>query len=409
MSKRVVITGMGIWSCLGTNIETVKQSLYEGKSGIGLQPERLEYGYRSGLTGIVETPIITKQMLDRHTRAGMSEEAQYAYMASRQAFEQAHITDEYLRENEVGCIFGNDSSAKPVIESSKIMDEKHDSAMLGYGLIFQSMNSTVNMNLSTIFRLRGVNFTISAACASGSHSIGLGYMLIRQGLQEMVLCGGAQETNYYSMASFDALGAFSIRMNEPTKASRPFDKNRDGLIPSGGAAALVLEDYDHAVARGATILAEVVGYGFSSNGGGISEPSDNGSVIAMSRAMKDAGVDLDEIDYINAHATSTLQGDMYEAIALDRLFHGQRALISSTKSMTGHECWMSGASEIVYSIIMMQNNFVAPNINFENPDEYSEKINITAKTVETEVNTVLSNSFGFGGTNSALVIRKLIL
>ena len=407
MARRVVITGMGIWSCLGTDIETVKQSLFEGKSGIGLQPERLEYGYRSGLTGIVETPVITKQMLDRHTRAGMSEEAQYAYMASRQAFAQAHIDDQYLRENEVGCIFGNDSSAKPVIESSQIMDEKHDSAMLGYGLIFQSMNSTVNMNLSTIFHLRGVNFTISAACASGSHSIGLGYMLIRQGLQEMVLCGGAQESNYYSMASFYALGAFSIRMDEPTKASRPFDKDRDGLIPSGGAAALVLEDYDHAVARGATILAEVVGYGFSSNGGGISEPSDNGSVIAMTRAIKDAGIELDDIDYINAHATSTQQGDMYEAIALGKLFNGQRALISSTKSMTGHECWMAGASEIVYSIIMMQNNFVAPNINFENPDEYSEKLNLTAKTVETEVNTVLSNSFGFGGTNSALVIKKL--
>ena len=407
MARRVVITGMGIWSCLGTDIETVRQSLFEGKSGIGLQPERLEYGYRSGLTGIVETPVITKQMIDRHTRAGMSEEAQYAYMASRQAFVQAQISDEYLRENEVGCIFGNDSSAKPVIESSKIMDEKHDSAMLGYGLIFQSMNSTVNMNLSTIFHLRGVNFTISAACASGSHSIGLGYMLIKQGFQDMVLCGGAQETNYYSMASFDALGAFSIRMEEPAKASRPFDKDRDGLIPSGGAAALVLEDYDHAIARGAIILAEVVGYGFSSNGGGISEPSDNGSVIAMSRAIKDAGVELDDIDYINAHATSTLQGDMYEAIALDRLFHGQRALISSTKSMTGHECWMAGASEIVYSITMMQNNFVAPNINFENPDEYSEKINLTAKTVETEVNTVLSNSFGFGGTNSALVIKKI--
>ena len=264
MERRVVITGMGIWSCLGTDIETVRQSLYEGKSGIGLQQERLEYGYRSGLTGIVETPVITKQMLDRHTRAGMSEEAQYAYMASRQAFEQAQISDTYLREHEVGCIFGNDSSAKPVIESSKIMDEKHDSAMLGYGLIFQSMNSTVNMNLSTIFHLRGVNFTISAACASGSHSIGLGYMLIKQGLQDMILCGGAQETNYYSMASFDALGAFSVRMDDPTKASRPFDKDRDGLIPSGGAAALVLEDYDHAVARGATILAEIVGYGFSS-------------------------------------------------------------------------------------------------------------------------------------------------
>jgi len=405
--RRVVITGMGIWSCLGTNIETVKQSLYEGKSGIGLCPERLEYGYRSGLSGIVEEPVITKQMIDRHTRAGMSEEARYAYMASRQAFEQAAVTDEYLRENEVGCIFGNDSSAKPVIESSKIMDEKHDSAMLGYGLIFQSMNSTVNMNLSTIFHLRGVNFTISAACASGSHSIGLGYMLIKQGLQDMVLCGGAQETNYYSMASFDALGAFSIRMDEPTKASRPFDRDRDGLIPSGGAAALVLEDYDHAIARGATILAEVVGYGFSSNGGGISQPSDDGSVIAMNRAMQDAGVTPDDIDYINAHATSTPQGDMYEAIALNRLFKGKRAMISSTKSMTGHECWMAGASEIVYSIIMMQNNFVAPNINFENPDEHSVHLNLVTKTTPAELKTVLSNSFGFGGTNSALVIKKI--
>ena len=219
MERRVVITGMGIWSCLGTDLDTVKESLYAGKSGIGIQPERLEYGYRSALTGIVEEPVITKQMLDRHTRAGMSEEAKYAYMASVQAFQQAEISDEYLRENEVGCIFGNDSSAKPVIEAAKIMDEKHDSAMLGYGIIFQSMNSTVNMNLSTIFHLRGINFTVSSACASGSHSIGLGYMMIKQGLQEMVLCGGAQETNYYSMASFDALSAsLSAWTNLPRQA-----------------------------------------------------------------------------------------------------------------------------------------------------------------------------------------------
>lgn len=406
MNRRVVITGMGIWSCLGTDLETVKQSLYEGKSGIGLQSERLEYGYRSALTGIVEEPVITKKMLDRHTRAGMPEEARYAYMSSLQAFEQANISDEYLRENEVGCIFGNDSSAKPVIEASKIMDEKHDSAMLGYGLIFQSMNSTVNMNLSTIFHLRGVNFTISAACASGSHSIGLGYMLIKQGMQDVVLCGGAQETNFYSMASFDALGAFSVRMDEPTKASRPFDRDRDGLVPSGGAAALVLEDYEHAKARGANILAEVIGYGFSSNGGGISQPSDEGSVVAMTRALDMSGVKAEDIDYINAHATSTHQGDMYEAMALNRMFGGKHALISSTKSMTGHECWMAGASEAVYSILMMQNDFVAPNINFENPDEYSEKLNLAITTVETELNLVLSNSFGFGGTNSALVLKK---
>jgi beta-ketoacyl-acyl-carrier-protein synthase II len=406
MNRRVVITGMGIWSCLGTDLETVKQSLYEGKSGIGMQSERLEYGYRSALTGIVEEPVITKKMLDRHTRAGMPEEARYAYMSSLQAFEQANITDEYLRENEIGCIFGNDSSAKPVIEASKIMDEKHDSAMLGYGLIFQSMNSTVNMNLSTIFHLRGVNFTISAACASGSHSIGLGYMLIKQGMQDVVLCGGAQETNFYSMASFDALGAFSVRMDEPTKASRPFDRDRDGLVPSGGAASLVLEDYEHAKARGANILAEVIGYGFSSNGGGISQPSDEGSVVAMTRALDMSGVKAEDIDYINAHATSTHQGDMYEAMALNRMFGGKHALISSTKSMTGHECWMAGASEAVYSILMMQNDFIAPNINFEHPDEYSEKLNLAITTVETELNLVLSNSFGFGGTNSALVLKK---
>ena len=398
---------MGIWSCLGTTIEEVKNSLYEGKSGIGLEKERLEYGYQSCLTGIVEQPKL-KGLIDRHMRRGFSEEAEYAYMASRQAFEMAEISDEYLLQNEVGCIFGNDSSAKPVIESAKIMEEKRDTELLGQNFIFQAMNSTVNMNMSTVFHLRGVNFSVSAACASGSHSIGLAYMLIKQGLQDTVLCGGAQEVNYYSMASFDALGAFSKRMDEPTKASRPFERDRDGLIPSGGAAALVLEDYDHAVARGAKIIAEVVGYGFSSNGTAvISQPSDEGSVIAMSRALKDAGVDVKDVDYINAHATSTRQGDMFEAIALDRMFRGQHALISSTKGMTGHECWMAGASEIVYSAIMMQNNFVAPNINFENPDEHSAKLNIAAKTVDTEVNVVLSNSFGFGGTNSALVIKKI--
>lgn len=406
MERRVVITGMGIWSCLGQNLNEVKESLHAGRSGIGVEKERLEYGYRSGLTGIVPRPQL-KSILDRRMRVGLSEEAEYAYMASRQAFEQAAIDDDYLHKNEVGILFGNDSSAKPVIEAARIMDEKHDSALLGSWLIFQSMNSTVTMNLSTIFHLRGINFTVSAACTSGSHSIGLGYLLIRQGLQDTVLCGGAQEVNYYSMATFDALSAFSVRMDEPTKASRPFDRDRDGLIPSGGGAALVLEEYEHAVRRGAPILAEVCGYGFSSNGGGISQPSDDGSVIAIRRALDAAGMQPDEIDYVNAHATSTPQGDMYEAIALDRVFQGTHALISSTKSMTGHECWMGGASEIVYSTLMMQHNFVAPNINLEHPDEYAAKLNLTAVTVDTQVDTVLSNSFGFGGTNSALVIRKV--
>lgn len=405
--KRVVITGTGIWSCLGQNLDEVRQSLFEGRSGIGTDPERKEYGYRSILTGIVPQPML-KGLLDRRLRAGMSQEAEYAFMASAQAFRNAGIDDDYLLQNEVGVIFGNDSSAKPVIETDQRMREYKDSAMVGSGLIFQSMNSTVNMNMSTIFHLRGVNFTLSAACASGSHAIGIGYMMIQQGLQDMVLCGGAQETNYLSMASFDALSAFSVRMDEPAKASRPFDRDRDGLVPSGGAAALVLEEYDHAVKRGAHIIAEVCGYGFSSNGsGGISQPNSDASYLAMTRAMKAAGVEPDDIDYINAHATSTPQGDMFEAIALARLFEGRRALISSTKSMTGHECWMAGASEIVYCTLMLENGFVAPNINFENPDEYSAKLNIAAETRQTELRTILSNSFGFGGTNSALVIKKI--
>ncbi len=406
MKRRVVITGIGIWSCLGTNIDEVRQSLYDGKSGIGLDQERLDYGYRSGLVGMVKTPEL-KRLLDRRIRTGLSEEAAFAYMASREAFECAAIDDQYLRDNEVGVIFGNDSSAGAVVKSAKIMEEEHDTAMIGSGLIFQGMNSTVNMNMHTIFHLRGINFSVSSACASGSHSIGLGYLLIQQGLQDVILCGGAQEVNIYAMSSFDALNAFSTRMDEPTRASRPFDRDRDGLIPSGGAAALILEDYDHAVKRGATILAEVCGYGFSSNGGGISEPSDVGSMVAMERAIKDAQLTPADIDYINAHATSTPKGDMYEAIALNKLFKGEHALISSTKSMTGHECWMAGASEIVYSIIMMHNDFVAPNINFENPDEHSAALNLVTATTQARLNTVLSNSFGFGGTNSALVIKKI--
>ena len=404
--RRVVITGMGIWSCIGQNKQEVTESLRLGRSGIGYDEARREYGFRSPLTGIVPTPEL-KTLLHRRLRTGMSQEAMYAYMASREAFEQAGIDEQYLLDNEVGVLFGNDSTALPTVEMHEQMLEKHDTMLLGSGLIFQSMNSTVNMNLSTIFHLRGINFSISAACASGSHSIGLGAMFIRQGLQDMILVGGAQEVNPYAMAAFDALGTFSARVDDPTHASRPFDAGRDGLVPSGGAAALVLEDYDHAIARGATILAEVCGYGFSSNGGGISQPSSDGSFIAMQRALDDAGTSVADIDYVNAHATSTKQGDEEEAIALTRLFAGQKAWISSTKSMTGHECWMAGASEAVYSVLMMQNNFVAPNINLENIDDCAKELRLAAHTIETPINLVLSNSFGFGGTNSALVLRKI--
>ena len=404
--KRVVITGIGIYSCLGKNLEEVAKSLYEGKSGIGIDPMRTEYGYRSPLTGIVERPNL-KGVLDRRARVCLPEQGEYAYVATTEALQNAGIDMDYLSNNEVGILYGNDSSAKAVIEAHTTATEKKDTTLLGSGAIFQSMNSTVTMNLSTIFKLRGVNMTISAACASSSHAIGLGTMFIRSGQQEMIVCGGAQETNYLSMGSFDGISAFSVRVDEPTKASRPFDASRDGLVPSGGAATVILEEYEHAVKRGAKILAEVVGYGFSSNGANISQPSNIGSQIAMERALKDAGKGIADIDYVNAHATSTPQGDMFEAIALDTLFGSVRPLISSTKSMTGHECWMAGSSEIVYSLLMMQNSFVAPNINFESPDEYSKNLNIATKTTPKTIQTFLSNSFGFGGTNSALVVTKI--
>lgn len=403
--KRVVVTGIGIYSCLGKNLEEVAKSLYDGKSGIGIDPQRTEYGYRSPLTGIVEKPQL-KGILDRRARVCLPEQGEYAYMATVEAFKNANIDMDYLAENEVGILYGNDSSAQAVINAHTTALEKKDTTLMGSGAIFQSMNSTVTMNLSTIFKLRGVNITISAACASSSHAVGLGAMFIRNGLQDMIVCGGAQETNYLSMGSFDGISAFSVRVDEPTKASRPFDASRDGLVPSGGAATVILEEYEHAVKRGATILAEVVGYGFSSNGANISQPSDSGSKIAMERALKDAGLGIADIDYVNAHATSTIQGDMFEAMALDSLFGSVRPLISSTKSMTGHECWMAGASEMIYSMLMMQNSFVAPNINFEKPDEYSKNLNIATKTIEKNVDTFLSNSFGFGGTNSALVVTK---
>ena len=403
--NRVVITGIGAYSCLGKNIEEIKDSLFYGKSGIGVDPDRKEMGYRSSLTGIIERPNL-KGVLDRRIRVGLPEQGEYAFMATDEALKNAGITPEYIENHEIGVIFGNDSSSEPVIESLDILREKKDTMLIGSGFIFKSMNSTVTMNLSVIFKLKGINFTVSAACASGSHSIGLGYMFIKQGLQKMVVCGGAQEVNKVSMASFDALSAFSVRMDEPTKASRPFDKDRDGLVPSGGAAAIVIESLESAIERGAPIIAEIIGYGFSSNGEHISQSNVDGLSRSMTNAIKQAGITTFDIDYINAHATSTIHGDMCEALAIDSVFKDAKPLVNSTKSLTGHECWMAGASEIVYSTIMMQNSFIAPNLNFKNPDEFSKNLNINADTVEKNIDIFMSNSFGFGGTNSSLIVKK---
>jgi 3-oxoacyl-[acyl-carrier-protein] synthase-1 len=404
--KRVVITGMGIYSCLGKNLDEVKESLYKGTSGIVYDEKRKEFGYRSCLTGMVEEPDL-KDLLTRRQRLSMGEEGAYAYIATLEALKNAGISQEYIDNNEVGVLYGNDSTAKSVIESIDKLREKKDTTLVGSGAIFKAMNSSVTMNLSTIFKLTGINFTVSAACASGSHAIGIAYQLIKSGLQDCIICGGTQEINELAMGSFDGLGVFSVNDAEPGTASRPFDKSRDGLVPSGGAASLIVESYESAKKRNAVILGEIIGYGFSSNGDHISTPNVDGPTLAMKKAIDQAQIKPSEIDYVNAHATSTPVGDSNEAKAIYAVFGENGPYVSSTKSMTGHECWMAGASEIVYSMLMMEHSFIAPNINLENPDEDAAKLNLVRKTLDKKIDVFLSNSFGFGGTNSALLIKKV--
>ncbi|HLS96473.1 MAG TPA: beta-ketoacyl-[acyl-carrier-protein] synthase family protein [Sphingobacterium sp.] len=404
MSKRVVITGMGIYSCIGTNLEEVRNSLFEGRSGIVIDKERIQFGFKSPLTGMVPAPDL-KAVLSRRQRISMGEESEYAYLATVEALEQAKLREEDILQREVGILYGNDSVSKAVIETTDIVRDKRDTQLIGSGAIFKSMNSTVTMNLATIFGLSGVNMTISAACASGSHAIGMGFMFIQQGLQDLIICGGAQEINPYAMASFDGLGVFATDIDHPEQASRPFDKRRTGLVPSGGAATVILESYESAIKRGAPIVAEVVGYGFSSNGGHISTPNIEGPAKAMRRALVQANLRPQDVTYINAHATSTPLGDANEAKAILEVFGGN-PYVSSTKSMTGHECWMAGASEIVYSTLMMQHGFIAPNINLVEPDDDIKELNFVSRAIKQEFDIYLSNSFGFGGTNSALVVKK---
>lgn len=406
MERKVVITGMGIWSCLGTTLDEVRDSLYSGKSGIVFSQERKDVGFRSPLCAAVPHPDL-KPFIPRNQRQFMPEEAQYAYMATRAALENARLDADYIAAHEVGIIYGNDSVAEATMHALDKFREFKDTAACGSGAIFQSMNSTVTMNLACLFKLKGISLTASAACASGSQAIGLGALLIRNGLQDCVVCGGAQEANMYSVAAFDGIQSFSVREDEPAKASRPFDRDRDGLVPGGGAATVILESYEHAVKRGAPILAEVVSWGFSSNGDHISTPNVAGPARSLELCLRNGGVDVRDIGYINAHATSTRIGDSREAEAIAQVFGDCRVPVTSTKSQTGHEMWMAGASEIIYSMLMMKNNFIAGNINFENPDEDSAKINVLPETTETHFDMFLSNSFGFGGTNSTLVVKNL--
>ncbi|MFO7786001.1 MAG: beta-ketoacyl-[acyl-carrier-protein] synthase family protein [Thermodesulfobacteriota bacterium] len=403
---RVAITGIGIVSCLGCDPLSVGEALRAGKSGIVVDERRRELGFRSPLTGAVRG-FDPSTRLSRKQRKSMPDFAQQAYAAVLDALDLSGLSPENIANPETGLIFGCDSSCTANVEQVERLIRYGDTGSIGSGLTFQCITSTITINLNTLLKTRGACWTVSAACASGGHAVGQAADLIALGKQDRVICGGAQEINWESMCSFDGLGAFSLRVDEPEAACRPFDRHRDGLVPSGGAAALILERYDLALDRGARVLGEVKAYAFSSDGEHISVPGGDGISRAMQGALKTAGLTPFDIDYICAHATSTPAGDRAEAESITGLFGDHAPPVSSTKSMTGHELWMSGASQAVYCSIMADQGFIAPNINFEEPDEGSRGLNVLSEALERPPGIVLCNAAGFGGTNSCLILEFL--
>ncbi len=401
---RVAITGVGIISCLGNDRETVGRALRQGKSGIVFDPERQALGFRSPLTGVIRD-FEPSRHLSKKQRKTMPDFAVWTHAAAMDALEQAGLAPEAIRNEETGLIFGCDSSCIAAVEQTRSLQQSGETRSIGSGLVFRSMTSSVTMNLNTLLGTRGACWSIASACSSGGHAVGQAADLIALGRQQRVICGGAQEINWESMCSFDGLGAFSVRTDEPSVACRPFDAGRDGLVPSGGAAALVLERYDLARARGATILGEVISYAFSSDGDHISVPSRDGLQRAMRKAMEQARLQPADIDYLCAHATSTPAGDAAEAENIRAVFGAKTPPVSSLKSMTGHELWMSGASQVVYTTIMARRQFIAPNINFREPDVATAGLNIVTEAIPRAPENVLCNAAGFGGTNSCLLLR----
>ena len=402
---RVVITGMGAISCLGDSLDEISRGLREGRSGVTVSAERKQKGFRSGLmTRLPELDL--KAELDRKARKFMPEAALYAALATNRALQSAGLQRAAVAGDDVGIIVGNDSSCAPLPELMRILDEYGESHFLGSDMVIKVMNSTASMNLGPFLGARGINMTVSAACSSGAHAIGYAWHLIRSGAQRQIFAGGTQETNWLSMVSFDALNSFSMREQDPPRASRPFDRGRDGLVPGGGGAMLILESLESAQRRGAQIFGEILAYAFSSDGDHLTLPSGDGARRCMVKALEAAGLGVGDIDYVNAHATSTPQGDRAEATAIHGVFGSNGPPVSSTKSMTGHECWMAGASELVYSALMLRDGFLAPNLNFEAQEDDTPQIAVLTRTAEVAVDTILSNSFGFGGTNACVVLRR---
>ena len=400
--NRVAITGIGIISCLGSDLHTVGDALRAGRSGIVSDPLRTELGFRSPLTGLIQD--FDHSVLTRKQRKSMPEFAVWTYASAASALEVSGLDAKAIQNDQTGLLYGCDSSSIAAIEQVDSLRLKGETKSIGSGQVFRSMTSSITMNLNTLFKTQGACWSLSSACSSGGHAIGQAADLIRLGRQERMICGGAQEINWQSMCSFDGLGAFSTNFADPVTASRPFDVDRDGLVPSGGAATVILERYDLAEKRGATILGELLGYGFSSDGGQLSVPSFDGINRAMLMALDQSGLSAEEIDYLCAHATSTPAGDAAEAVNIHKVFGDKTPPTSSLKSMTGHELWMSGASQVVYTTIMAQQNFIAPNINYNKPCEATSGLNVIRETIPQAPTKALCNSAGFGGTNSALIL-----
>ena len=400
--KRVVITGIGIVSSIGNNADEVLTSLKTGKSGISHSESFAEQGLRSNVWGKPDIDI--KDHIDRKALRFMGDAAGYAYIAMDQSIKDAKLTDEQVSDVRTGIVAGSGGASSANTVASADTLRNRGIRRVGPYAVPKTMSSTVSACLATPFKIKGVNYSISSACATSAHCIGHAMELIQLGKQDVVFAGGGEEVDWSLAMMFDGMGALSSSRNDtPELASRTYDADRDGFVISGGGGMVVVEELEHALARGAHIYAEIVGYGATSDGYDMVAPSGEGAVRCMKQAMQDVTGD---IDYLNTHGTSTPVGDVKELGAIQELFGKKSPAISATKAMTGHALGAAGVHEAIYSILMMENNFVAPSINVDNLDEKAQGLDIVTEKRDMELNLVMSNSFGFGGTNATLVMQK---
>ena len=400
--KNVVITGVGIKSCIGNTYDEVVNSLKNGKSGITADETYKEMGFRSQVSGSVDLNF--SELIDRKLYRFMGESAAYAYLAAQDAIEMAGISELHLDSDRTGIVAGSGGASTRVMVSTADITREKGPKRIGPYAVTKSMGSSISAILGTAYKLKGINYSISSACATSAHCIGHGADLIKSGQQDIVLAGGGEDLHWSSSGLFDAMGALSSNFNDnPSKASRAYDKNRDGFVISGGAGMVVLEDEEHAIKRNANILAKLTGYYATSDGYDMVAPSGEGALRCMKGALQNHG---SEVDYINTHGTSTPVGDVAELKAIKELFKNETPIISSTKSMTGHSLGATGVQEAIYSIMMMREKFIAPSINIDELCDEADGLNIATQTLDKNISAVLSNSFGFGGTNASLVISK---